>query len=74
MLIAYLVFDGPPTVRDVIAEPALLAGVFSFAVSAVWWVFRQNKNGPYPHWLRVLFGCGIGLLAFSLVAFLFLPK
>lgn len=73
MHLAYLMIDDSLSVREVFAEPALVAGAACLAICTVWRLAARQK-GPTPYWVRALLVTGAGLLIFAILGIFFLPN
>jgi len=71
--LAYLMLDGPLSVRDVFVVPAFGAGVFCSVICAISAAVAQKKRKPAPYWLRALSASAIALLVFAVVGLFLFP-
>jgi fructose-specific phosphotransferase system IIC component len=71
--LAYLMLDGPLSLRDTFVVPALGAGIVCLAVCAVCATVARKRKKPIPYWLRALSASAIALLVFAIAGIFLLP-
>jgi hypothetical protein len=71
--LAYLMLDGPLSVRDAFVFPAFGAGIVCLAICAVSAAVARRRKKPVPYWLRALSASAIALLVFAVAGLFLFP-